>query len=268
MRDETYIESQRPRRMFAKILNDSRMFFAVARHAWDEAVCLIRESKEKEDRQPANEISMGDDVDSLSVRVESALTVAMMNYTTSIELLMKAFLGVRRRFNEKSLDEIRNKVRHESEKVLDHIPAGWVEELEGIYRAAEMAQIEIYPFYNDWNPPSGDWIEDTKRLDTNTFREFLHFLSKERLNVDRYSFEKFAGDDWRMKISSYDKIILFHEEVEKFLIKKAEEKGCLSTPITVTMEPTAEGENRFSKLSFPTPKAAFNFHQQTFGRRK
>ena len=189
MRDEAYIESQRPGRMFAKILNDSRMFFAVARHAWDEAVCLIRKSKEKEDRRPANEISMDDDVDSLSVRAESALTVAMMNYTTSIELLMKAFLGVRGRFNEESLDEIRNKVRHESEKVLDHIPEGWGEELEGIYRAAEMAQIEIYPFYNDWNPPD-DWIEDTKRLDTNTLREFLHFLRKERLNVDRYSFEK------------------------------------------------------------------------------
>lgn len=84
MRDETYIESQRPRRMFAKILNDSRMFLSVARHAWDEAACLLRESKEKEDRRPANKISMGDDVNSLSVRAESALTVAMMNYTTSL----------------------------------------------------------------------------------------------------------------------------------------------------------------------------------------
>ena len=235
MRDEAYIESQRPRRMFAKILNDSRMFFSIARHAWDEADRLLREGKEKEDRRPANEISMRDAVDSLSVRAESALTVAMMNYTTSIELLMKAFLGVHRRFAGESLKKMRKEVNHKGENVLDHIPGDWRKELERIYQATEMSQIEIYPFYNGWNPP-GDWIEDTKRLDTNTLREFLSFLDGEGLNMDRYSFEKFAGDDWRVKISSYGKIVPFHGEVEKFLIKKAGENGCWSTPMTMIVE--------------------------------
>ena len=267
MRDEAYIESQRPRRMFAKILNDSRMFFAVARQTWDEAGRLLRERKEEEDRRPVNETSMGDDVDSLIVRAESALTVAMMNYTTSIELLMKAFLGIRRRFDEESLRQMRGKVNHESEKVLDHIPREWREKLEEIYQATEMSQIEIFPFYNSWNPPS-DWIEDTTRLDTTTLQKFLVFLSKERLNRDRYSFEKFAEDDWRIKISSYDKIIQFHEEVEKFLIEKAKEKGCRSTSIIVTLTPAKEDKkSRFFKLSFPTPQDAFNFDKETFGRK-
>ena len=267
MRDEAYIESQKPRRVFAKILNDSRMFFAIARQAWDEAGRLLRERKEAEDRRPANEISMGDDVDSLFVRAESALTVAMMNYTTSIELLMKAFLGMQNRFNEESLRQMREKVKHRSEKVLDHIPGDWREKLEKIYQTTEMSHIEIFPFYNSWNPPS-DWIEDTERLDTPTLREFLVFLSKERLNRDRYSFENFAEDDWRIKISSYDKIIQFHEEVEKFLIEKAKEKGCWSSRIVVTVTSAKEDKkSRFIKLSFPTPQDAFNFDKETFGRK-
>ena len=151
---------------------------------------------------------------------------------------------------------------------LDHLPREWREKLEKIYRTTEMSQIEIFPFYNSWNPPS-DWIEDTERLDTPTLREFLVFLNGERLNRDRYSFEKFAGDDWRIKISSYDKIVPFHEEVEKFLIEKAKEKGCRSSPIVVTLTPAKEDKKSiFFKLSFPTPKDTFNFDKEIFGRKE
>ena len=155
---------------------------------------------------------------------------------------------------------------HESEKVLVRIPEDWAKELEGIYRATEMSQIEGFPFYNSWNPPSR-WIEENERLDTNNLEKFLHFLDKEGLNGDRYSFEKFAGSDWRVKIGSYDKLVPFHEEVEKLLIKKAEENGCWSTPLIVTMKPRGEVSHRFIKLGFPTPKEAFPLRPKDFRER-
>ena len=165
--------------------------------------------------------------------VESALTSATFNYVVALELQIKAFVGVARRFDAPSVTAMEDKIRHEIARALDPrwIPEDWTERLEEIYRDQKMSRTEVEPYYDLWNPPSGEWIGDTKRLDIPTLRSFLEFLSRERAAQDRYSFQKVAEDDWRIKLVGYERIGPFHTSVEEFLIAKARERGCWRQPL-------------------------------------
>ena len=113
--------------------------------------------------------------DTFRIRLESALTVATMNYCIAIELLMKAFIGVNGRFDQAALDVMRNEVSHNIEKVFEHIPKDWAQRLEVIYQTTEMKDTEVAVFWSGWNPPNGRWIGDTKRLATPTLKSSCVF---------------------------------------------------------------------------------------------
>ena len=136
MRDEAYIESRKPREMFSKLLSDAREFFAAAKCEWEKAFELEAEFKKGESHRTAGVLVQHATGRSPHVAIESALTVAAMNYTTSIELLLKGFVGVYGRFDANSLNAMRNKIRHKSQKVLeilDDIQPECVGELERIH---------------------------------------------------------------------------------------------------------------------------------------
>ena len=260
MHDIAYKDRQRPHRMFAKMLSDSKQFLEAAKRAWEKAHRIANDWQSEEDNRPAN-VTVIDGTDSLRISRESALTVAMMNYTTSLELLLKAFVGVHMRFDDNSLSVMRDQIGHKSETVLDHIPPQWAKELRDLFQQTDAAQVQVVALWNSWNPPSGDWIGNTSRLDTNTLDEFLQLLSKEKLNVDRYSFELFADNDWRVKIAQYDKLESLHSGIESLLSEKAKETGCWRSTTEVTIGIAVDEEDgavsKPMKVGFPTPQAAF-----------
>ena len=197
MKNVGFVEQQKPLSMFAKMFADSTMFYSVAKVAWNEATRLSDENKESHRQQTEGInpkitlLEIGSDrPDTFRIRLESALTVATMNYCIAIELLMKAFIGVNGRFDQDSLDVMRDEVSHKIEKIFKHIPKDWVDRLEVIYQTTEMKDAEVAVFWSGWNPPNGRWIGDTQRLVTPTLKKFLCFLNTEKIYADRYSFKK------------------------------------------------------------------------------
>ena len=272
MRDEAYIESQKPREMFSKLLSDSREFFAAAKREWGNASELMKASSEsmkesQEFRSKRPEIRMVHHATGRNPRIaiESALTVATMNYVTSMELLLKGFVGVRGCFDKNSLDSMRNEIRHDCEKVLDCIPRDWVRELEDIYSQAEVADVEVEVFWNSWNPPNSDWIGDTNRLNADTLQQFLRFLRNERMNVDRYSFERSADDEFRVKFMDYRKLEVLHKLIERFLCIEARKAGCWDSGMQISLRFDG-ARGRTGNLKFRTRKAAFEFDKVTQGK--
>ena len=265
MKDEAHIESRTPRIMFAKLLMDSREFLAAAKREWDEAARLAEAAMKVDNERPPNVIldskKTGNDP---RMAVESALTVATMNFTTSIELLLKGFIGVKGRFDRKSLRTLRA-INHKTELVLKQIPE-WVDALEDLYTQSDVATIRVEVYWNHWNPPNDDWVEDTKRLDTETLRDFLQFLYNERMHEDRFSFERIAGHDFRIKIVEYQKLEVLHGTIERLLCDKAKNIGCLDTGIRITFNSVGEEDVGFKRLKFATRRDAFEYDKQTRGR--
>ena len=245
--------------MLSKLLSDSKGFFATAKREWDEASRLAKEADESEDERPADAIVLHVTENQTRIAIESALTVAAMNYTTSMELMLKGFIGVDMCFNESALEAMK-KVGHKSQKVLGCIPKPWKTELERLYAASNVADIEIGVFWNWWNPPQGAWIEDTTRLDCHTLKEFLQFLDQERMNVERYSFERFAGDDFRIKLAKYEELEVLHRSIEEFLRDEAKKTGWWTPNTRIVL--TVEGKrSRISKVKFATSRDRFELDQ-------
>ena len=261
--------------MFAKMLSDSRAFLASAVTAWDSAHALAAEASaaaaaRKERDAESGELPLKMDHEDFSV--ESALTSATFNYVVALELQIKAFVGVARRFDAAAIAAMENPIRHQMAKALGPrwIPEEWAERLEAIYRDNEMSKTEVVPYYDAWNPPTGEWIGDTRRLEAPTLRSFLEFLSRERAAQDRYSFQKVAEDDWRIKLAGYERIGPFHTAIEEFLVAKARERGCWSEPIAVVLRldgAASGGKLEPLNVSFPTPKARFEFEKALHGPR-
>ena len=277
MKNVGFAEQQKPLSMFAKMFADSTMFYSAAKAAWNEATRLSDENKESQRRQteginpiiPLRQIGC-DRPDTFHIRLESALTVATMNYCIAIELLMKAFIGVNGRFDQDSLDVMRNKVSHKIEKIFmeEHIPNDWAQRLEVIYQTAEMKDTEVAGFWSGWNPPNGEWIEDTQRLAIPTLKKFLCFLSTEEFYADRYSFEKFSNNDWRFKLCESQKIESFQHEIEKMLLEKAEENECLPTPLTVSFDLGEDQTATMPEVLSISSRAIFQLDKAQFGQTK
>ena len=281
MKNVGFVEQQKPLSMFAKMFADSTMFYSAAKAAWNEATRLSDENKESQRRQteginpiiPLREIGC-DRPDTFHIRLESALTVATMNYCIAIELLMKAFIGVNGRFDQDSLDVMRNEVSHNIEKIFEHIPDDWAQRLEVIYQTAEMKDTEVAGFWSGWNPPDGEWIEDTERIEDTqrlaipTLKKFLCFLSTEKIYADRYSFEKFSKNDWRFKLCESQKIESFQHEIEKILLEKAEENECLPTPLTFSFDLGEDQTTTMPEVLSISSKAIFQLDKAKFGQTK
>ena len=246
--------------MFAKLLMDSREFFTAAKREWDEAAKLVEELKER----PAGLFVQHRTGTDPHLAVESARTVAMMNYTTAMELLLKAFVCVKGRFDDQSLRKLK-KINHKTEKVLDEIQ-DWEGALEVLFAQSGAATVPVVVHWNWWNPPGGEWIEDTERLKTGTLREFLRFLRKERMHEERFSFERIADDDFRIKIAEYRELELLHKLIEEFLCDEAEKAGCFDTGMQISFAPVDDKEAGLKKVKFATTKDAFEFDKLTRGR--
>ena len=279
MKNVGFAEQQKPLSMFAKMFADSTMFYSAAKAAWNEATRLSDENKESQRRQTEGinpifrEIGC-DRPDTFHIRLESALTVATMNYCIAIELLMKAFIGVNGRFNQDAIDVMRNVVSHNIEKIFEpkHIPEDWAKELEVIYQTTEMKDTEVAVFWSGWNPPNGEWIEDTEedtqRLAIPTLKKFLCFLSTEKIYADRYSFEKISNNDWRFKLCESQKIESFQHEIEKMLLEKAEENECLPTPLIVSFDLGEDQIATMPEVLSISSKAIFQLDKAQFGQTK
>ena len=273
MNNVGFAEQQKPLSMFAKMFADSTMFYSAAKAAWNEAIRLSDENKESQRRQTEgiNLIfrKIGcDRPDTFHIKLESALTVATMNYCIAIELLMKAFIGVNGRFDQDSLDVMRDEVSHKIEKIFKHIPEDWAKRLEVIYQTAEMKDTEVAVFRSGWNPPNGEWIEDTQRLAIPTLKKFLCFLSTEKIYADRYSFEKFSNNDWRFKLCESQKIESFQHEIEKLLLEKAEENECLPTPLIVSFDLGEDQIATMPEVLSISSRAIFQLDKAQFGQTK
>ena len=246
--------------MLSKLLSDSSEFFAAAKREWDEAARLAKEAEGSENEHPADTIVLPMSEEPARIAIESALSVAAMNYTTSIELLLKGFIGVNERFSEQSLGTMKG-ISHKSRKVLGRIPDEWAMELERLYAASDVARVEVAVLWNWWNPPQGKWIEDTKRLNCRTLEEFLQFLEKEKMQQERYSFQEFAGSDFRVKIVRYEKLEVLHNSIEGFLCAEATKKGWWKPGMRVVLTTKGEG-SRVLKVRFPTRRARFELDKQ------
>ena len=275
MKNTGIVEQQKPLSMFTKMLSDSTMFYFAAKAAWNEAVQLLDENKESQRQLTEGfkpkiillEIG-GDRLDTFHLRLESALTVATMNYCIAIELLMKTFIGVNGRFDQDSLDVMRNEVSHNIEKIFQHIPKDWAQRLEAIYQTAEMKDTEVAVFWSGWNPPNGRWIGDSQRLATPTLKKFLCFLSTEKLYTDRYSFKNFSNNDWRVKLCGSQKIESFQHEVEKFLLEKAEENECWSNSLTIHIDLEEDQTFTIPEVLSISSRAIFQLNKAEFGQTK
>ena len=275
MKNVGFAEQQKPLSMFAKMFADSTMFYSAAKAAWNEATRLSDENKESQRRQTEGinpifrEIGC-DRPDTFHIRLESALTVATMNYCIAIELLMKAFIGVNGRFDQDSLDVMR-KVSHKTEEIFKYIPEDCAQ-MEVIYQTAEMEDTEVAVFWSGWNPPNGEWIEDTEedtqRLAIPTLKKFLCFLSTEKIYADRYSFEKFSNNDWRFKLCESQKIESFQHEIEKMLLEKAEENECLPTPLIVSFDLGEDQIATMPEVLSISSRAIFQLDKAQFGQTK
>ena len=255
--------------MFAKMLADSRAFLVSAVAAWDRAHTLAAEASAAAAARRKRDAASGAltlTMDHEDFGVESALTSATFNYVVALELQIKAFVGVARRFDALSVSAMESKIGHKIARALDPrwIPPDWKERLEAIYRDQDMSRTEVQPYYDVWNPPTGEWIGDTKRLEAPTLRSFLEFLSREGAPQDRYSFQDVAEDDWRIKLAGYERIGPFHTAVEEFLIAKAIERGCWSEPVSMVLtldEATGGSSLKPLNVIFRTPKARFEFEK-------
>ncbi len=275
MKNAGIVEQQKPLSMFAKMFTDSKMFYSAAKAAWNEAAQLLDENKESQRRQVEENNPKTivlefdrDRHDTIRLRLESALTVATMNYCIAIELLMKAFIGVNSRFDQDSLDVMRDEVSHSIEKIFDHIPNDWTLRLEDIYHTAEMEDAEVVVFWSGWNPPNGRWIGDTRRLATPTLKKFLYILSTEKIYADRYSFEDFSNNDWRVKLCESQKIESFQLEVKKFLLEKAKENECLSSPWTIHINLEEDQTIKIPGIYSLSPRAIFQLDKAQFEQTK
>ena len=268
MRDENYLQHRRPRRMFAKMLEDSRAFYVSAVEGWDRAHRLADETsvatadRRKRDRESGmTRLEM----DHEDFRIESAFTSATFNYAVSLELLLKAFVGVARRFDEQSLRDMEGLIGHKLVTALapELIPARWTEQIEKAYQDAEMARTDVAAYYDAWDPPTGRWISDTKRLATPTLRSFLDFLSREGAAKERYSFTKVSRSDWRIKLAGYDRVAPFHATIEELLIAKAREKGCWQKRLQLVsrLDQSERAALRPMQMKFATPKDKFEFEK-------
>ena len=253
--------------MFAKMLEDSRAFYVSAVEAWDrahglavETSCAAADRRKRDRESGVTRLQM----DHEDFRIESALTSATFNYVVALELLLKAFVGVERRFDSQSLKDMKGSIVHDLVRVLDPglIPPEWTECLERAYQDAEMARTEVASYHDAWDPP-GQWIEDTKTLAAPTFRSFLKFLSRERAAEERYSFEKVSRSAWRIKLAGYDRVAPFHAAIEELLIAKARERGCWQKGLQVVLR-LDQGEGgalRPMQVKFATPKDKFEFEK-------
>ena len=271
MKNAGIVEQQKPLSMFAKMFTDSKMFYSAAKAAWNEAARLLDENKESQRRQAEGfnpktiVLEIGRDRhDTFRLRLESALTVATMNYCIAIELLMKAFIGVNSRFDQDSLDVMRDEVSHNIEQIFEHIPKDLAQRLEVIYQTAEMKDTEVVVFWSGWNPPNGRWIGDTQRLATPTLKKFLFFLSTEKFYADRYSFEDFSNNDWRVKLCESQKIESFQHEVEKILLEKAKENECLSNPLTIHIDIEEDQTITIPEVYSLSSRAIFQLNKAQF----
>ena len=249
---------------FIKLFNDQRAFYQSAKDSWKRADRLAKkrkkELKEEKAKHP-NRItlqSLNHEIDSYMTRLESALTSATINYYTSLELLMKGFVGVDRQFSEESYGIMRKKIGHKITRVFNFIPLNWIDELEDIYQTTNMKNTEVAPFYSPLNTPDGEWICKTDRLDCQNLDEFLGMLYQEKMHVNRFSFEDFSEDDWRIKLCSCSEIQSFHSKLEELLRQKAKERNCLGESIKIMMN--IDGFSKTSDLRL-SPEAQFEINK-------
>ena len=149
-------------------------------------------------------------------------------------------------------------IRHRTHKVLENIPEDWACTLDELYRQSDVAAVAVIPYWNSWSPPNSPWIGDSDRLQADTLRQFLQFLDTEKLHAERYSFEKIADGDFRVKISQYEELESFHGRVEHFLCTKAMQSGCWEAGTTIAWK-LEDGSHTVKKVKFPSLKDSFEF---------
>ena len=216
------IERRRPKAMLRKLISDSNRFFEAAIREWDEAAQLAMKSEENKSPRRKDAIVLRTTESDTQIAIESALSVAMTNYMTAVELLLKGFIGVEGGFSAEAVRKTMEK-NHMMEQVVEDLPENWKEELERLYKASKVSDIEVAVLWNWWNPPTGEWIEETSRLECPTLNDFLKFLNRERMHLERYSYEKIVENDFRVKLVKYEKLEMFQRSVEDFLWAEAKE---------------------------------------------
>lgn len=267
-KDDGVPHMQKAEAMFEKLLLDSKAFFRAAERAWEDAGQLNDEAKRADESEPANVFHLSRATgDNPAVRIESALTAAAMNLTISIELLLKGFIGVDRRFDEGALAAMKQ-VGHGLDSAIDGVPREWADELERLFEAAGGASVDVAVLYHPWNPPKGKWIGDTDRLGGNSLRDFLRILNQERLETDRYSFQRFAEDNFRVKILNGSKLDEFHSKACELLLEKAVACGLAEADglvVEVVLGEDGEREGRSGRVTRVEMPPKLNFELDQMG---
>lgn len=258
MRNEKFVNSKRPRIMFEKLLMDARNFFGAAKWGWSQATFhsqrVIEEVKEQQNKHPREIVCLGSEKktgECPHLHIESLLTVSMMNYIISLELLLKGFLGLQGRFDDDSLKKIQ-KPSHNCRLVLQALRSAgkieWVNALDEFYLESRMQDIELVPIWNWWDPPVEEYSV-APQIDS--LQEFLRFVHEEKMHEERYSYERVAERNFRFKIdtSNLDKLVKFHELVDFFLCEQAKASGCWQDGLYVVIKVPDDAEILDWKLS-------------------
>ena len=268
MRNQDFLDNRRPRRMFGKMFEDAKAFFAVAKHAWMEANRLKKDLSDAAKAQQAKDEAEGvltvpaDDED---FRVESLLTTATFNYFVSLELLLKGFSWVDARFDHMSIKKVKAEVGHDLTEAIKRVSPRYRRKLKNIYQEAGMQEVKVDAAYDPFDPPSGPWIEGELNRLRSTLYKFLHLAERRGFARARYSFELTGGAEWRIKLCGCSRLVTFHRRVEELLLDCAKENGCMPR-LDFELTVCADDGSAPLRILAGDPEEEFKFDQMVSGK--